>query len=133
MPRGGKRKGAGRPKGTTGIQHKSTFDKELLRQELRDIVRAHLGPMTEAQVANAKGIKFLVLRHATTGKFIKRIEDASGTLTVDPKHEIVEVWAKDPSVQAFTDLMNRTIDKPTETVQAEHSGVIELVWRGWPK
>jgi hypothetical protein len=129
MPRGGKRKGAGRPKGTTGIKHKSTiraaFDKEVLRQELRDIVRAHLGPMTEAQVANAKGIKFLVLRHAKTGKFIKRIEEG-GDIKFDPENEIVEVWAKDPSVQAFTDLMNRTIDKPTETITGEISHTVKV-------
>ncbi len=31
---------------------------------------------------------------------------------------IIEVWEKEPSIQAFTDLMNRAIDKPAETVQA---------------
>ena len=31
--------------------------------------------------------------------------------------EIIEVWEKDPSVQAFTDLMNRTLDKPAEQVK----------------
>jgi hypothetical protein len=134
MPRGGKRKGAGRPKGTTGIKHKATikaaFDKEILRQELRDIVRAHLTPMTEAQVANAKGIKFLVLRHAKSGKFIKRIEEG-GDLKFDPENEIVEVWAKDPSVQAFTDLMNRTLDKPTETITQTGTldATIEIKWQ----
>lgn len=119
----------GRPKGG---KNKSAFDKELLREELRNIVRAHLTPMTEAQVANAKGIKFLVLRHAKSGKFIKRIEDLKGAVVLDPENEIIEVWAKDPSVQAFTDLMNRTIDKPTEQVAADvtHSGVLEIrLWQ----
>jgi len=31
--------------------------------------------------------------------------------------EIIEVWEKDPKVQAFTDLMNRCIDKPKEQKQ----------------
>lgn len=112
MPRGGWRPGSGRKKGTSG------FDKEAARQRLREIVWANMTPMLEAQVANAKGIKFLILRHSKSGKFIKRIEDASKPIRFDPEHEIVEVWAKDPSVQAFTDLMNRTIDKPAETVNA---------------
>ncbi len=30
--------------------------------------------------------------------------------------EIIEVWEKDPSIHAFTDLMNRALDKPKEQV-----------------
>jgi hypothetical protein len=30
---------------------------------------------------------------------------------------VIEVWTKDPSTQAFTDLMNRAIDKPKEQRQ----------------
>ena len=30
--------------------------------------------------------------------------------------EVVEVWEKDPSTQAFTDLLNRALDKPREQV-----------------
>jgi hypothetical protein len=43
--------------------------------------------------------------------------------------EIIEVWEKDPSVQAFTDLMNRTIDKPVEQVQADVSGALVIRWQ----
>ena len=28
--------------------------------------------------------------------------------------EIIEVWEKNPSIHAFTDLMNRTLDDPKE-------------------
>src|SRR3972149_4016087 len=110
---------SGNPKGLRkGTKHKGTLSKEAAREVLRQIVLAELKPMTDAQRANAKGSKFRVLRHAKPGKFIKRIEDASGAVTLDPEHEIIEVWAKDPSVQAFTDLMNRAIDKPAETINA---------------
>ena len=30
--------------------------------------------------------------------------------------EIIEVWEKDPSIHAFSDLMNRALDKPKEQV-----------------
>jgi hypothetical protein len=33
------------------------------------------------------------------------------------QQEIIEVWEKDPNVQAFMDLMNRCIDKPKEQKQ----------------
>jgi hypothetical protein len=31
--------------------------------------------------------------------------------------EIIEVWEKEPSTPAFTDLMNRALDKPKEQEQ----------------
>jgi len=107
---------SGNPNGRkVGTKLKSTLSKEAAREVLRQIVLAEMQPMLAAQIANAKGIKYLVLRHAKSGKFIKRIEDPANAIELDPEHEIIEVWAKDPSVQAFTDLMNRSIDKPTET------------------
>jgi len=37
--------------------------------------------------------------------------------------ETIQVWQKDPSVPALTDLMNRAIDKPAEQpTQLEHAG-----------
>lgn len=101
-----------------GYKTRKTMDKEQAREMLRQLVKESLRPMTEAQIANASGLKFLVLREKKSGKFIKRITDVEGEITLDPEKEIVEVWAKDPSVQAFTDLLNRTLDKPVETLQA---------------
>ena len=53
--------------------------------------------------------------------------------------ETIQVWQKDPSVSAFTDLMNRAIDKPVEQpTQLEHagkdSGPLEIIVRKpWDK
>lgn len=81
-----------------------------------------LRPLTEAQIANAKGIKYLVVRERKGGKFV-RVHQAMAKMAkngkLGPDEEIIEVWEKDPSILAFTDLMNRTIDKPTETVKQE--------------
>lgn len=107
---GGKRK-RGRPKGS---KSKSTLDKEAAREVLREMVKAQLGPMTEAQIAHAKGIKYLVTRDKAGGKFVKVTEAMAGALKGD---EVIEVWEKEPSTQAFTDLMNRTLDKPAEQEQ----------------
>lgn len=95
---------------------------------LRAMVTANMGPLVEAQIQNAKGIKFLMVREKMSGKFVKVGKDAAEKL--DPTQEIIEVWEKDPSVQAFTDLMNRALDKPVEMVQADVSGSITVKWEG---
>ena len=114
MGLGGKRRGAGRPKGS---KSKNTLDKEAARELVRKRVIERLGSMLDAQFANAEGIKYLVVRQKSTGKFLRVPELRAGQL--DPEEEVIEVWEKDPSVQAFTDLLNRALDKPKEQEQ-EH-------------
>jgi hypothetical protein len=124
MPRGGKRKGAGIKK---GFKYQKTLEKEATGAIVREMVSAEVRAMTEAQIAEAKGIKFLVVRDKKTGKFL-RVTDARTKL--GDREEIIEVWEKDPSTQAFTDLMNRTIGKPVEAVDLATSGKIEISWIG---
>lgn len=120
MPRGGKRKGAGRPKG------QQTLDKEAARAIVRETVYANLAPLLEAQIANAQGLKYLVTRDKKTGKFI-RVTEAMAKAKQGDDEEIIEVWEKDPSVQAFTDLMNRALDKPAEHVELTGAGGAPIV------
>lgn len=87
--------------------------------------------MFGAQIAHAKGLKYLVARHKTTGKFAKLTEELMATIAAgqNPEYEAIEVWSKDPSVQAFTDLCNRALDKPKEQVQElEHTGDFVFRW-----
>lgn len=132
MAKGGTRIG-GKPK---GHKAKSTLAKEAARELTRQIVTAHLQPMIDAQVAHAIGLKYLVARHKTTGKFAKLTEELMAAIASgeNPEYEAIEVWSKDPSVQAFTDLMNRAIDKPAEQlkVTGADDGPIEHVFR-WQK
>lgn len=113
-PRGGKRAGAGRPAGT---QNPSTITKEAARDALRQIVLREMDSLTAAQISHAKGLSYLVGRDKA-GKFKKLTsEEADKALSGDSEYTMVEVWEKDPSVQAFTDLMNRALDKPKEQEQ----------------
>ena len=117
MPKGGKRIGAGRPKGSVSPQ---TRDKLAAREFVRQKVTDALEGLLEAQIANSKGLKYLVVRNAKTGKF-ERVTQAQMEALLEPGNEDalerVEVWEKDPSVQAFTDLLNRALDKPAEQKQ----------------
>lgn len=127
MPRGGKRPGAGKPKGT---KHASTLSKEAAREALRQIVLEEMRAMAAAQIANAKGIKYVVARHKNSGKF-ERVTEAELQAILAGEDEdriVLEVWEKDPSVQAFTDLMNRALDKPKEQEQEiKLSGSADLI------
>lgn len=111
--------------------------KEEARAELRRRVIAEMGPLVDAQIANAKGIKYLVAREVKSGKFIEVTEAQVKDILAGKNDtlEMLEVWEKQPSVQAFTDLMNRTIDKPVEQVNLDAnvnvgSAVIERLTAG---
>lgn len=113
----------GRPKGR---KNDSTLSKEAARDVLRAIVIEEMRELVAAQVAHAKGIKYLVVREKASGKFL-RVGELRATL-VNAEEEIIEVWEKDPSVQAFTDLMNRALDKPKEQEQAINlTGSVDVV------
>jgi hypothetical protein len=45
--------------------------------------------------------------------------------------EIIEVWEKDPNVMAFTDLLNRAIGKPVESVEVSGAdqGPLVVMWK----
>src|SRR5271169_4611432 len=95
---------SGNPKGLPkGTKHRSTLDKELLREELRKIVSANMRPMTEAQVDNATGIRHFMLRDSATGKF-ERITDEKQIDSALKNGELAEgshywIYTKDPSVK----------------------------------
>jgi hypothetical protein len=100
----------------------ATIAKEAARTALREIVLKHMDAMLASQIKHAIGLSYLVARHKASGKFEKLTADEAEKILggEDSERVMVEVWEKDPSVQAFTDLMNRAIDKPME--QLEISG-----------
>lgn len=112
MPRGGARPNSGPKKGS---KHASTITKEQAREALRQIVLREMDALVSAQLAQAKGLSYMVVRDKATGKFLRVAEDQASKL--NPDEQVIEIWEKDPSIQAFTDLMNRAIDKPKEPEQ----------------
>lgn len=115
--RGGARPGAGRK---PGGKNQATLSKEAAREALRQIVIEHMADLVSSQIAAAKGIKYLVARNRATGKFVRVTARAMKAMLAgkqDAELELIEVWQKDPSTQAFTDLLNRALDKPKEQEQ----------------
>jgi hypothetical protein len=105
------------------------LDKEAAREVVRKFVTDNLEPMLRAQLAHARGIGHLYTRDKN-GKFNK-IENqavADKLLAEGEEDRDYYIFMKDPSVQAFTDLLNRALDKPKEQEQ-EHkiAGKLEIV------
>lgn len=114
MPFNGKA-GPGRPRGR---RNDATLAKEAAREVQRALITAKLRPLTEAQIDNAMGVSHFMLRDAETGQW-QRLTDADQIQAALNAPGAAEgstfyIYTKDPSIQAFTDLMNRALDKPKE-------------------
>src|SRR5262245_16157132 len=123
---GGRRPNSGRRK---GFKFPSTLSKEQAREALRAIVIREMDSMVRAQIDNAQGVRHTFLRNEQ-GRFVlltdpKQIEDA---LNSGEEGNVYWTYTKDPSIRAFTDLMNRALGKPTEAVEANQQGEIKIQW-----
>jgi hypothetical protein len=105
-----------------GYVYPETIAKEQGKAIARGIVLRNIEPLVEAQIKNAMGLKYLIVRNRMTGKFEKVSKEQMDALLANPDSsstlEFIEVWDKDPNVAAFTDLLNRAIGKPVEEIQA---------------
>lgn len=116
MPRGGLRNPpGGRPEGSG-----AGFDKLRQQMRLKEQVAAAQDRMTEGQIAAAAGIKYLVARNKKGGTFKHLTEEGAKAILSgqDKENEIVEEWEKPPSPQAYAYLMDQTIGKPANVVEA---------------
>jgi hypothetical protein len=102
-----------------GQKHHATLEKEAAREHLLRRVVAEIDGILDAQIAASKGLKFLVLRDRTTGKFI-RLAEAKARKLAEKDYELVEVWERLPSTAASADLLNRALDKPKEQPLEHH-------------
>ena len=123
---GGARPGGGRPRGKKMLK---TLEKEQAREYVRQMVTARLGSLLEAQLDNAEGIRHLMMRDPKTGKFERITGDAKQIDKALKSKNACGIYTKDPNVQAYTDLLNRAIDKPAEHVQVEGAGSITIRWQ----
>lgn len=119
MGHGGARAGAGKKKGS---KHASTLSKEKARELAREIITREMEPMIHAQIAHACGINHFFLRDPKTKQFVRITDPKAIETALNSGDEGSYYWifTKDPSVQAFTDLLNRALDKPAE--QIKHTG-----------
>src|SRR3990167_8218966 len=106
MALGGRRPGAGRPKGT---KDPHTLTKELARERARQRIMVELDPILDAIIKRAKGLSYLVTRDAKTGKFTRVTRH-----TLKSVETVIEVWEKEPDMMAARELLDRCLDKAKE-------------------
>src|SRR5215813_12924499 len=124
---GGRRPGAGKPK---GVRWPSTLAKPEARERVRQYVTERLPEYLDAMSDNILGIRHLMMRDPKTGKFERITGDAKQIDEALKTDNAFWIYTKDPSVQAFTDLMNRCIDKLSEHIQiaGADGGAIQIQW-----
>ena len=119
MARGGKRPGAGHPRGK---KHQNTLEKLSARSIIRERVTAALEPLLQAQIVHSLGIGHLYTRDKH-GKFTK-IESQTVVdhlLATGIEEKDYWIFTKDPSVHAFSELLSHAFGKPKETLDVIHS------------
>src|SRR5262245_6313083 len=123
---GGARPGAGKPR---GVKWPSTLRKEEARELVRQYVTERLPQFLDAMSDNITGIKHLMLRDPKTGQFTRVTGDAKQIDKAVKSKNAVWIYTKDPNVQAFTDLMNRALDRPAEHLEIAGEGSITIRWQ----
>src|SRR5262249_40934899 len=98
-------------------KYAKTIAKEQARECAREIITRELEPLIMAQIENAKGVSHFFLRDPATKQFsITDPDEIERALNAGEEGSYYWIFTKDPSVQAFTDLMNRALGKPAEQV-----------------
>jgi hypothetical protein len=107
------RRTGGKPK---GYKAPATIDKEAKRELVRQLVAAELEPMVKAQIAHAKGVHFMILRNPD-GTVTRATNEKQVDAACAVGAQAFEIVTQTPNVQAFSDLLNRALDKAREQPQ----------------
>lgn len=152
MPRGGKRPNAGRKPGKPNASTISAAqEKELQRQELRAYIRSHVPRIVDAQIENACGVSYMMLRNkdgtfseATNVDQVKAalaaggnvlVQDEDGTLTWESSFlkglRPYRFFTRQPHQGSASMLLAYVADKPVEAVEVtgHDAGPIVIKWK----
>lgn len=110
---GGKREGAGRPKGSESPE---TAQKRENRQVIRAMVEAKLAPIVEAQIANAQGVSYMMLRHPD-GSFTRVTDEKQIDAACAAGSTAVQLFTQQPHQATAAMLLAYAADKPVEPLE----------------
>lgn len=113
---GGARPNSGRP---AGGENTATIAKRETREAICAIVRKELEPIVKAQVLNAQGVSYMMLRQKdgsfTRATDVKQIDAACAAGSI-----AFQIFTQQPNQQSAAMLLGYAADKPIEP--HEHSG-----------
>lgn len=114
MPKGGKRPGAGRPKGSKEPQ---TLAKEMAREALRQLLTKEMEGVAQALVSRCKGVRYFVTRNKT-GKYEIVTNPEAVVKALNAEDEYTgEFYTDKPETAAIKEFFDRTVDKAKEQEQ----------------
>lgn len=118
MPSGGKRRGAGRPKGSTG-PHAVTRAKQIIEEEFRAYMLREKEALWRAQRERALGVFVLVVQ---TDEGYVRVTDPDhiAEIVAQPNVRGKTAWlieAHAPDVPLAKEINNRLMGVPTQSVE----------------
>lgn len=131
MPRGGKRPNTG-PK--PGSHRKSTLSaneqKHLAREVIREHIKQHIPQIIQAQVENAIGVPYMVLR-ASDGSFVRATDVKQVDAALAAGESAFKLYTKEPHTAAASMLLAYAADKPVEPVEmaGKDGGPLEIRWK----
>lgn len=137
MPKGGARPNSGPKKGS---QHAATIsaheEKQITRSVIREHIRSHIPAIIAAQVDNAKGVPYLILRDPATGAYVratdeKQVDEALARYNAGDESAL-KFFTKEPHQGSASMLLAYAADKPVEPVEHSGEGGGPVVFR-WQK
>lgn len=118
------RKTGGRQKGT---KNQATIDREWERELLRRQILKARGPMTDAQIAHAQGVSYMVLRNPD-GTFTRATDEKQIDAACAVGASAFKIFTQVPNPQSYNTLMAYAVDKPKEQPQEiQVSGSLTLI------
>jgi hypothetical protein len=120
MPRGGKRPGAGKPKGTKQAPSAAMRDKLECRRIYHERVSQQLEPIIEAQLAAARGVCHMMAQDAK-GQWTRVTDPEAMLRCLNSGQTLYRVYAQNPDQRAIIDILDRELGKPKETIDLQAS------------
>jgi hypothetical protein len=118
--------------GKPGRRWLATMEKALVREETRKYIQQHMPAMLRSQIAHAIGIGHVFTRDKH-GKFTRIEDEARIEQLLSEGTQDTDYWifAKDPSVHAFSVLLDRTLDQAPKHVEltGANGAPLEVKWK----
>jgi hypothetical protein len=129
MGHGGARRNAGRKPGATAATRANSVAKDQAIEITRNWVTERLVPLLESAYDHAVGIRNLMMRDPKTGQFVRVTGTPEQIDEALKSPNAFWIYTKDPSVQAFTDLLNRALGKPAAQVEVTGSDDSPVIFK----
>jgi hypothetical protein len=114
--RGGKRPGAGRPK---GAPNKATVEQRELERQFKEQIAAELLPLAQAMIRKAKGVEHLQAQDPKTGQWVSVTDPQMMAKVLNGPEQYRRLSAKDPDTPALKECWDRLFGQAKQHVEVE--------------